>query len=284
MSVVYKSKTLDVGALTPATRIAELRALVSSKCGLSVERIELRIEAVKLVGDRNTLSDLYPDILRKGVTITVKDLGPQFSYRGVFLVEYGGPLVILLASCLLSARALNIFSALSLNNMSAPVGTSAWNAFVQALAIALFALHFVKRELETLFVHKFSRSHMPLSNLFKNSAYYWGFAVAVCYPLTHAEYTAPSKACVLVGVALWVVSQATNFAVHFQLSNSRSGDGDTKRAPPGGLLFSHVCCPNYTAEIAGWIAWSLLTQIASSWLFTLCVRLPRQQTEICAMF
>lgn len=53
--------------------------------------------------------------------------------------------------------------------------------------------HFVKRELETLCVHKFSRPTMPLFNLFKNSAYYWGFALAVGYPLCHPAYTAPAS-------------------------------------------------------------------------------------------
>jgi hypothetical protein len=37
-------------------------------------------------------------------------------------------------------------------------------------------------------VHRFSRPTMPLLNLFKNSAYYWAFAVGVAYPLCHPQY------------------------------------------------------------------------------------------------
>ena len=240
------------------------------------------------------------------LTLTVKDLGPQFSYRGVFLIEYGGPIAIVLAALLRPAaifgagsQPLNVLAALTEAGMRAPVGTRAWNEFVQSSAIVLWVAHFAKRELETcgrgrsrdaalperrrsqpprlppprpsprsLFVHKFSRSHMPLSNLFKNSIYYWGFAAAVAYPLVHPAFTAPSKAKVAIGAAVWLVSQATNFAVHWQLANMRGAEGDTARAPPGGPLFALVACPNYTAEVAGWVGWSLLSQVAAGYAFT----------------
>lgn len=110
---------------------------------------------------------------------------------------------------------------------------------------------------------------MPLFNIFKNSMYYWGFAAGVGYFLVHPLYTAPSKTCVLVGFALWVVAQTINFSVHYQLSTMRKSDGDTSRKAPSGILFSLVCCPNYTAEVLGWVAWSLLSSIAMGWFFTI---------------
>lgn len=33
--------------------------------------------------------------------------------------------------------------------------------------------HYIKREVETAFVHRFSNETMPLANLFKNSTGYW---------------------------------------------------------------------------------------------------------------
>jgi very-long-chain enoyl-CoA reductase len=39
------------------------------------------------------------------------------------------------------------------------------------------SLHFIKREFETIFVHRFSRPTMPLNNLFKNCVYYWSFGM-----------------------------------------------------------------------------------------------------------
>ena len=208
--------------------------------------------------------------------IEVKDLGPQFSYRGVFFVEYLGPILIVLLYAFRPAiifgtdsTPVDILNNLSLKNWNSPVGSSNYNAFVQSLAICLWVLHFVKREFETFFVHKFSRATMPLFNLFKNSMYYWGFALGVAYPLTHSQFTAPEKNQVLFGVALWIASQATNFAVHAQLSGMRKEEGDKDRQPPKGFLFSLVSCPNYTAEVLGWVAWTTLTQIFMSGFFTL---------------
>lgn len=86
----------------------------------------------------------------------MKDLGPQFSYRGVFIVEYLGPILIMLAFASRpewlfgkGSSPVDMQAGLTQANMNAAVGTAKWNAFVQSLAIALWVLHFVKREVET---------------------------------------------------------------------------------------------------------------------------------------
>ncbi len=102
-------------------------------------------------------------------------MGAQFSYRGVFIVEYLGPILIIAAYAMRptflfgpGAKPLDILGALTASNAAAAPGSAGWNAFVQSLGVVLWIAHFVKRELETLLVHKFSRPTMPLFNLFKN--------------------------------------------------------------------------------------------------------------------
>ncbi len=89
----------------------------------------------------------------EGMDIEVKDLGTQFSYRGVFYIEYGGPIAIMAAFLSRPAFLFGSQGPLDfvsgLKHFNAPEGTKNWNAFVQALAITLFIVHFVKRELET---------------------------------------------------------------------------------------------------------------------------------------
>ena len=61
--------------------------------------------------------------------------------------------------------------------------------FFDSIAAGCWTLHYVKRLLETLFVHRFSHATMPIMNLFKNCAYYWGFAFYVGYYVNHPLYT-----------------------------------------------------------------------------------------------
>ncbi|KPI90020.1 polyprenol reductase [Leptomonas seymouri] len=194
--------------------------------------------------------------VKNGMEIIFKDLGPQIGYRTVFLVEYAGPLAFML---LYATRPSFIYGSAAMPSYG----------YAQKLFIGLFVAHFVKRELESMFVHKFSHPTMPLRNIVKNCSYYWSFAAFIGYVLCHPKYTEPCQLQSNIGAVLMVVNEILNFAVHYQLATMRKGDGDTTRNVPKGPLFAWMSCPNYFFEIASWVSFSVGTNLLSSWLFTL---------------
>ena len=128
----------------------------------------------------------------------------------------------------------------------------------------MFVGHFLKRELETLFVHRFSNDTMPFFNLFKNCFHYWfvfGFLNAFFF--FHPRYTPPSWASentfkVLAGV--FGVFEFLNLMAHITLKNLRK-PGSTERGIPKGWGFDQVSCANYFWEIMCWITFAAFSQV-----------------------
>lgn len=62
----------------------------------------------------------------------------------------------------------------------------------RSVALWLCVGHFLKRELETLFVHRFSNSTMPIVRVPLNCGHYWILCGAgIGYFLFHPKYQAP---------------------------------------------------------------------------------------------
>lgn len=142
--------------------------------------------------DKSKLSSLT---LTRGRVLYLKDLGPQIGWKTVFLAEYAGPLLVYMIPFL---RPSILYGA----NANLPM------SYVTKIAAACWALHYAKRLLETIFVHRFSHSTMPIMNLFKNCGYYWGFAFFVSYFVNHPLYQEPSfgSAQVYFGLISFLVS------------------------------------------------------------------------------
>eukprot|EP00002_Diphylleia_rotans_P008766 TRINITY_DN18751_c0_g1_i1.p1 TRINITY_DN18751_c0_g1~~TRINITY_DN18751_c0_g1_i1.p1 ORF type:complete len:302 (+),score=57.04 TRINITY_DN18751_c0_g1_i1:64-969(+) len=188
--------------------------------------------------------------------LTFKDLGLQVGWSTVFLTEYAGPLFVVLGIYLLRDQL-----------YGARVAAGSWTEQVQLIGTAAWIAHYAKRLLETIFVHHFSNATMPILNIFKNSAYYWGFAFLNGYYLLHPQYTAPASNQVYAGLALFTVSELCNFITHVMLRNLRPA-GTRVRRIPRGFLFELVSCPNYFFEVLAWVGFTIMTQMAGAALFT----------------
>ena len=185
--------------------------------------------------------------------------GPQLSWTTVFIIEYLGPILIHLLFLVIRPY---VYST------AAPLSAS------QYLTMGMIVLHFIKREYETVFVHKFSLSTMPVFNIFKNSAHYWiasGLNIAywVYAPNANAAKSSPLVNYInVVGIILYVFGEVSNFITHKTLSNLRS-PGGTERGIPKGYGFNLVTCPNYLFELTAWTGIFLVSKSSSTLLFNI---------------
>lgn len=87
-------------------------------------------------------------------------------------------------------------------------------------------LHYIKRELETMFVHRFSSAYMPFTNVFKNSFHYFGlFGILTMYFFLHPSYTPPAWATpnfYYAATALFCLFEFCNLKTHLILRNLRA--------------------------------------------------------------
>lgn len=182
------------------------------------------------------------------------DIGPQISWRTVFIVEYLGPI---------------LFHPLIYFLRPLIYGTSEPPSELQKITLILVVLHFLKREYETIFVHRFSLATMPARNIVKNSGHYWLFSGLNLAYWSYSPYGPTAKASnpliTYLGIALFVFGELGNLQTHYILRGLRR-PGSTERGIPSGLGFNLVTCPNYMFETISWIGvwlvnWSLSTLV-----------------------
>lgn len=221
----------------------------------------------KPLSDDCKLNDLR-DSHTQPVCLYLRDLGPQVSWQTVFLVEYSGPLIIYGLLWLIRQPML---------------GTSTWvtpitnHAGLRQLALACWMGHYVKRLLETVFVHRFSHATMPVANLFKNCSYYFGFAAFIGYFVNHPLYTLPTYGCpqICVGFSLFLLGEYGNLCCHLTLMRLRPAGSVVRKIPQPEAnslitrMFNLVACPNYTYEAISWLGFSIMTQSLPALLFTI---------------
>ena len=141
-----------------------------------------------------------------------------------------------------------------------------------------------------MFVHRFSNATMPIMNLFKNCAYYWGFAAYIGYHVNHPLYTSPSELQVYGCLASFLAAELGNFSIHLLLRNLRPAGSKIRKIPkpdwnPFTQLYNLVSCPNYTYEVIpmgntvktnssilqvlAWTSFTFMTQCLPAGIFTI---------------
>ena len=117
-------------------------------------------------------------------------------------------------------------------------------------------LHYIKRELETVFVHRFSNETMPWQSLFKNCFGYWFlFGFCTMFFLLRPGYEPPQWATteIFYGfTAVFCLFEFLNLMTHITLKNLRT-PGTRERKIPHGWGFGLVSCANYFWEACIWI-------------------------------
>jgi very-long-chain enoyl-CoA reductase len=232
---------------------ADLYSRVAQSTKLSIHRLRITKGSDGSVVANSKNVSINSTGLRDQSTVYVKDLGPQIAWRTVFIVEYLGPLLIHPLVYLLRPHLYQ----------SAPAQAS----YLQDLSCILICAHFLKRELETLFVHRFSASTMPAKNIFKNSFHYWVLAgvniAAWIYAPGSPTAKEPNTLLLGAGLLAFTIGELGNFNAHLTLRGLRSSGG-RERGIPHGLGFGLVTCPNYMFEVLSWIGMYLVSGLSFS--------------------
>lgn len=140
-----------------------------------------------------------------------KDLGPQVSWRTVFLIEYFGPILV------------HLYFALQNKSLN----------YIQQISLGMVLIHYLKREWETVFVHRFSNATMPWTNLPKNCFHYHVLGgLFIAFPLYKEGYQSvlgtPSQTTINICLGVWVFAQLSNLKTHLILRDLRPA-GSTVR-------------------------------------------------------
>ncbi|CAK5263590.1 unnamed protein product [Mycena citricolor] len=203
--------------------------------------------------------------------LVLGDLGPQIAWKTVFVVEYVRVSVII--QCVHPSHRTKlgplIIHPLFYHLPQLIYRTDVQHSALQKSVYAMCILHFVKRELETLFLLPvFTDSRMrpcpPETSSKSASAHYWLLSgVFIAYDIYRPRFSAPLVAgtwrdgpILTLGWALWAFAELSNFKTHM-ITRALRPAGTTTRAVPMGYGFSapfNLAAPNYFFEILAWTA------------------------------
>lgn len=132
---------------------------------------------------------------------------------------------------------------------------------IQWVVLGAVFVHFAKRTLESLFLHKYSRTTSPVSTLvigffYSQAAFTVGWLNRNPIPAIDPLFS--------LGIILFLVGISGNFYHHKLLADLRKES--TGYFIPKGGLFRYVICPHYLFEIIGWVGIALLSRHSAVWM------------------
>ncbi|CAL9728791.1 very-long-chain enoyl-CoA reductase [Monosporozyma unispora] len=207
----------------------------------------------------------YFDNVDDNLQLYIKDLGPQVGWRLVFFVEYLGPILVHSLLYYLSTIE-SVREAVHYNKPN-------YDPSLNKIAFILVVAHYVKRELETIFLHTFTLATMPLFNIFKNSFHYWilngaialgyfGFGFIFSTDQLSWVYRALHQVKLSTLISLFILSETWNFYIHLKLrvygDQQKLKGNTTKRVAINEGIFKILVAPNYTFEVWSWVWFTVI--------------------------
>lgn len=139
----------------------------------------------------------------------------------------------------------------------------------RCLSVSLaLGLHFLKRDLEVLFIHKFSGNIMLDSIVLISFSYCLNTVFIIYAQFLAREIPEPAVDLWFAGLVLFIVGMAGNFYHHYLLSKLRK-EGEKEYKIPKGGLFDLVICPHYLFEIIDLFGISFMSQTVHGFAFAL---------------
>lgn len=170
------------------------------------------------------------------------DKPAQISSRNGMLIIYTPALIVSLISIILT-----------MTLMKSP-------SYYPSVSSVLCFLHFLKRDLEVLFLHKYSGS-TPYSMAITIGVYYALVSLLVISVSPSFDLLSLGEGVLTqnmkIGLILFFTGSTGNFYHHFLLAKLRStkisSTEEKKYYPPTGGLFEYVAAPHYFFELIAWL-------------------------------
>ncbi|KAJ4811323.1 3-oxo-5-alpha-steroid 4-dehydrogenase family protein [Rhynchospora pubera] len=134
------------------------------------------------------------------------------------------------------------------------------------LVCAVLGLHFLKRDLEILFIHKFSGYMMIDSAILISFTYFTNTVLIIGFQYLSTGMPEPDINLTYAGIVLFFIGITGNFYHHYLLSKLRERGDKAYKIPTGGL-FNLVICPHYLFEIIDLFGIALVSQTLHSYCF-----------------